>query len=291
MIDLHLHTTASDGTCSPQCLVSLLCASRARAISVTDHDTTAAVPLVRELAARAGLDFLSGIEITSVQDGHDVHVLGYAFDASSRRLQRFLRGQLADRVDRARAIGRRLMELGAGVDVERVIADGVREGGRVVGRPLIADALVRAGLARSRRDAFERFLGRDRPAYVPRTGPTPGEAIDVVVDAGGLASLAHPGLLHVDLDFDALTRRGLGALEAYHSDHDAATRAKYARLARTLSIGVSGGSDFHGEDVSRPRPLGSVSLPRRHYEQLLAIARARGCADVPEKDAGRHSGR
>ena len=130
MIDLHLHTTASDGTCTPQELVDLLRAARTRAFSVTDHDTTGALCEVRALAERYRLEFLPGIEITSVVDGHDVHLLGYAFDISSRKLQVFLRGQLAERVVRARAIGRRLTTLGAHVDVEAVIAAAAVHGGR-----------------------------------------------------------------------------------------------------------------------------------------------------------------
>jgi predicted metal-dependent phosphoesterase TrpH len=283
VIDLHLHTTASDGTCTPHELVALLRAARARAFSVTDHDTTAAIPAVRALADRVGLEFVPGIEVTSVLDGHDVHLLGYAFDPASRSLQAFLRGQIADRVARARKIARRLAEVGARIDVEEVIATAARQGGRAIGRPLIADELVRAGLARSRRDAFERYLGRDRPAFVPRSGPTPEDVIEVIGRARGLASLAHPGLLHVRVEVPSLVRKGLAAIEAYHSDHDTAQRARYARAARRAGLGVSGGSDFHGEDVSRPRPLGGVSLPRRHYEGLLAIARARQCATLPPR--------
>lgn len=283
MIDLHLHTTASDGTCSPQQLVDRVRAAGVRAFSVTDHDTTGALAPAAALAGRLGLEFLPGIEITSVMDGHDVHVLGYAFDASSCVLQDFLRGQVADRVARARAIGARLAELAVAIDVEAVIGAADRAGGQSVGRPLLADALVRAGHARSRRDAFDRYLGRGCPAFVPRCGATPEEVVAIIVAANGLPSLAHPGLLHVDVDVPALARKGLGAIEAYHSDHDTAARARFARLAGRLGVGVSGGSDFHGEDVSRPRPLGEVSLPRRHYERLLAIARSRACARVPHR--------
>ena len=276
-----MHTTASDGTCSPAQLVGLVRAAGITAFSVTDHDTTGALRDVRELAGHAGLEFVPGIEITSVVDGHDVHVLGYAFDEASAPLQEFLRAQREDRVRRAREIGRRLADLGAAIDVEAVIAAAARQGGRAVGRPLVADALVRAGHASSRRDAFDRFLGRDQPAFVPRCGAAPDEVVEVLTRARGLASIAHPGLVHVPLDVDGLARRGLAAIEVYHSDHDATQRAHFSRLAEQLGLAVSGGSDFHGEDVSRPRPLGRVSLPRRHYDRLLSVARERECASVP----------
>ena len=118
---------------------------------------------------------------------------------------------------------------------------------------------------------------------MPRSGPTPEDVIGIVAEAGGFASLAHPGLLHVPVCIATLARRGLAAVEAYHSDHDTAQRARYVKVAKQAGLGVSGGSDFHGEDASRPRALGGVSLPRRHYEGLLAIARARQCAAVPRR--------
>jgi hypothetical protein len=283
VIDLHLHTTASDGTCPAAALVQQLVRAGVRAFSVTDHDTTAGLDEARAFAARAGLEFVNGIEITAVLDGDDVHVLGYAFDPRSRELARFLEGQRADRIRRARDISRRLADLGVPIDVDSVIAAATHHGGRAVGRPLLADALVRAGHARSRREAFARYLGRDKPAFVPRHGASPEDVVAAITSARGLASLAHPGLLRDDSWIPRLVSAGLAALEAFHPDHDAARRERYSRMARRLGLAVSGGSDFHGEDAGRPRPLGCVTLPRRRYERLLAEARARDCADVPPR--------
>ena len=283
MIDLHLHTTASDGTSTPEALVAKVRAAGIRVMSVTDHDTTAALAVVRGLAERHGIEFLNGIEITSVVDEHDVHVLGYAFDTDCPKLAAFLRAQRADRVRRVRAIGARLVDLGVPVDVEAVIAVAEHHGGRSVGRPMIADALVRAGHARSRQDAFTRYLGRERPAYVPRTGPPPHEVVGIINEAKGLASLAHPGVTKQDACIPSMAQAGLAALEVYHSDHASRHRARYSRLARELGLAVTGGSDFHGEESGRPRPLGAVSLPRRHYEALVEVARTRECADVPRR--------
>lgn len=173
MIDLHLHTTASDGTNDPGDLLGLLRRAGIGTFSVTDHDTVAALAQCRALAHRLGLEFVGGIEITAVLDAEDIHVLAYAFDEASPRLTEFLRAQRADRVTRATEMGRRLADLGAPVDVGQVLAGAARHGSRLVGRPALADALVRAGHAASRQHAFEQFLGRDRPAYVARRGPSP----------------------------------------------------------------------------------------------------------------------
>jgi predicted metal-dependent phosphoesterase TrpH len=283
VIDLHLHTTASDGTSEPAALVRLVRHAGIRAFSVTDHDTIAALAECRALAHRWGLEFIGGIEITAVLDGADVHVLGYGFDEASPRLLEFLHGQRADRVRRAREMGRRLGDLGVPVDLTQVLERARHHGARSVGRPALADALVRAGHASSRQHAFDRFLGRDRPAYVPRIGATPREVVQLIVEAGGLPSIAHPGLLPRRRFIRELPAAGLAALEVYHSDHPPAVRQRLAAVATRLGLARTGGSDFHGDEASRPRPLGGIGLPRTHYERLLAEGRRRGCAALPPR--------
>jgi predicted metal-dependent phosphoesterase TrpH len=148
---------------------------------------------------------------------------------------------------------------------------------------MLADALVRAGHAHDRQDAFLRYLARDRPAYVPRTGPPPHEVVAIVNEASGLASIAHPGVTRQDACIAPLAKAGLAAIEVYHSDHASRHRSRYARLARELGLAMTGGSDFHGQEAGRPRPLGAVSLPRKHYHALVQLAQRRGCADVPRR--------
>lgn len=278
-----MHTTASDGRLSPAALVAEVRAAGITAFSVTDHDTVAALAEVRALAEREGLEFTGGIEVTAVRGTEDVHVLGYGFDEGSPRLLEFLRAQRADRVTRVEAMGRRLADLGMPVDVATVVADARRHGSRTVGRPALADALVRAGHAASRRDAFDRWLGRDRPAYVPRTAPAPREVVRMLADAGAIPAIAHPGLLSDDGFVRRLRPAGLAAIEVYHSDHTAAHRARYAALAAELGLARTGGSDYHGEDPGRPRPLGCARLPRVHYERLLAEGRRLGCPCLPRR--------
>jgi predicted metal-dependent phosphoesterase TrpH len=203
-----------------------------------------------------------------------VHVLGYFIDTASPSLRDFLTRQRRDRLRRVHEMGERLAALGVPVDVAPIAADAAR--GRSVGRPQVADALVAAGHVATRNEAFDRFLQAGAPAYVPRQGARPEEVIGIIHEAGGLASLAHPGVSRRDDLVPALVAAGLDALEARHSDHDAETEARYRALARDLGILVTGGSDFHGADAGhRVSAIGQVTLPREDFEALL-IFRTRG---------------
>ena len=188
-----------------------------------------------------------GIEITSIDDGRDVHMLGYFFDPASAALGRFLEGQRALRVARVREIGIRLSELGMPIDVEPVLQAAADRPGSSVGRPQLARALVAAGYVESVQQAFEQWLATGQPAYVPRTGPSPATAIAVIHDAGGVASFAHPGVTKRDSLIVTLVDRGLDAIEVYHSDHAPEDERAYQQLATRLGVLISGGSDFHGD--------------------------------------------
>ena len=272
MIDLHLHTTASDGLCAPGRLVEEAAAAGLTTIAVTDHDTVAGLAPAAERCAAAGLGFVPGIEITAVGFGRDVHVLGYFFDAGDPPLLAFLAQQRESRFARLTAIAGRLAALGVHVDVAPLIAEARRQGGRSVGRPQVARALVAAGHAADTNDAFERWLGVGRPGFVPRSGAPPGDVIEVIHRAGGLASLAHPGVTAVDARIPALVAAGLDAIEAYHSDHDAAACGRYLALARTHGLLVTGGSDYHGDPAHGLAP-GAVTLPAPEWEKLSAWPR------------------
>ena len=269
MIDLHLHTTASDGMLPAADLVARAVGSGLTTISVTDHDTTAGLEEAGLAASAAGLSLVSGIEITAVEKGQDIHVLGYFFDPADARLGEFLRAQRADRVRRVHAICERLLALGCEIDAGPLIAQSAG-GGRSVGRPHVADALVAAGHAVDRTDAFDRLIGRGRPAFVARTGASPIEVISIIRRAGGVASLAHPGLTARDDLVPELAAAGLGALEAVHSDHDRVTEAHYRRLAGQHGLAISGGSDFHGDGGRHPFALGMVALPAPDFAALQA---------------------
>jgi len=268
LIDLHLHTTASDGDLRPSDLVEAAQAAGLTIISITDHDTTAGLDEGRAAAQSRGLELVPGIEISAVADGRDLHVLGYFVDAGSSALREFLDRQQADRVRRVRVMADRLAALGCPIDPEPIIADARQ--GRSVGRPQIALALVAAGHVRTRDEAFTRYLEHDGSAYVPRAGTSPEDVVQVIHGAGGIASLAHPGVSRRDHLIPALADAGLDAIEARHTDHDAAAEAHYRSLARSHRLLVTGGSDFHGDGAHRAPRLGAVTLPFEDYAALRA---------------------
>jgi hypothetical protein len=279
MIDLHMHTIASDGRQTPEELVARAAEVGLRTISVTDHDTTASVAAAAAAAAAAGIELVTGIEMTAVYAGRDVHVLGYYLDTESRELRAAAEAQRAGRVQRAREIAERLGALGAPIDIDGLVARAPAGDAKSLARPQIAQALVHAGHVGSIQEAFDRFLTEGRPAYLPNSGRTPEDVVAIINRAGGLASLAHPGLLRQDELIPQLAEAGLGAVEAFHSQHDEATRQRYVEMARRHRLAVSGGSDYHGEGVRRAEFFGKVGLPAGHFAELRArAARARAAA-------------
>ena len=276
MIDLHLHTTASDGRLAPAAVVALAADRGLQIIAVTDHDTVAGLDEARDAARARGLRLVDGIEVTAVECGRDVHVLGYFFDPEDAALAGFLERQRGARIERVREIGARLGALGVRIDVAALIA-AAATAGRSIGRPAIADALVAAGHAADRHDAFERWLGAGAAAFVARCGPSLGEVVEAIVGARGIASLAHPGLLRLDEDIPRFVACGLAAIEARHRDHDTDAEARYRHIAAALDLAVSGGSDFHGEhERSRSGAAsypGAVSLGADDFAALESRAR------------------
>jgi hypothetical protein len=270
VIDLHLHTTASDGLLRPVELVDRAWRAGIKTMSVTDHDTVAAVPEVGAAAAASGLGFVTGIEITAVHDHRDVHVLGYFFDHENAELSAFLERQRADRVRRLSAIADRLAEMGKPIDRATLLKP--REDGRSIGRPMVAKALIKAGHVTDVRQAFDQLIGEGRPAFIPRTGPNPADVIAIISTAGGIASLAHPGLLKRDDLIADMVSAGLASLEAFHSEHNPATTEHYLALAARLGIAVSGGSDYHGEPERRRAAFGTVGLTADLFERLRVRA-------------------
>jgi predicted metal-dependent phosphoesterase TrpH len=267
LIDLHLHTTASDGLLAPAALVARAAASGLTTISVTDHDTTAGLSEAAAAGRVLDLRIIPGVEITAIEDGRDVHMLAYFIDTTSTLLREFLVAQRGDRLDRVRKIADRLGTLGHAIDVEPILT-AAAEHERSVGRPQIADALIAAGGAVSRDDAFHRLLGEGAPAFVPRTGPSPESVIGVVRQAGGVVSLAHPGLTKMDAIIPRLARAGLASLEVRHSEHAPETENRYRELAAHLGLAVSGGSDFHGDVGRRAGQIGRVTISEAELAAL-----------------------
>lgn len=267
LVDLHLHTTASDGRCTPRELVAQAVRAGVSVMAVTDHDTTAAVAEVRVAALAYGVQFIAGIEITAVDDQRDIHVLGYFLDPGHQALESFLTTQRMARVERVKAIASQLFGLGVPVSVEALLSSTATRTGRSIGRPQVARAMVEAGYVASVQEAFDRWLADGRPGFVPRDGASSETVVGIIHDAGGIASLAHPGKFSLESRVRALAKIGLDAVEVFHPDHDGALVDRYRSLARELGLLMTGGSDFHG-DPAHGRQPGSVSLPIAEFERL-----------------------
>jgi 3',5'-nucleoside bisphosphate phosphatase len=269
VIDLHTHTQASDGRLSPTDLVRQAWTAGITVLGVADHDTMGGLAEARRAADSFGLRLVDGVEVTAVEHGRDVHVLGYFVDAGNAGFRQFLKTQRDARITRAREIGAALARLGAPIDVDALLKS--EDADSALGRPAIAAALVNAGHVRSTREAFDRFLGTGGAAFVPRTGPTVVQAIAHIHDASGIASLAHPLQNRADQRIDEWAAASLDAIEVYHSDHDPEAVERYRSIAARLGLAVTGGSDYHGDDRADRARLGRVNLPSDEFERLCRL--------------------
>jgi predicted metal-dependent phosphoesterase TrpH len=278
MIDLHTHTNASDGRCSPPELVARAAAAGVTVLSVTDHDTVDACEAVAHACADAAIAFVPGIEITATRGDVDVHVLGYFLDPQAPDLKLFLAEQRRRRIDRVRRMIARLETLGIRLDADAILQPAIDQPGKSIGRPAIARALIAAGHVRSANDAFAIWLSRGRPAFIPREGAPTEVVFELIHAAGGIASLAHPVLLRHDEWVAGFASSGLDAIEAYHTNHDTAATARYRLIADRFGLAVSGGSDYHADDSHGSAHPGSVSLPEDAFAQLRERAARRATA-------------
>ncbi len=230
-------------------------------LALTDHDTTEGLAAALEAGRTCGVEVVPGVEINTDVGEHEVHVLGYYVDYHREDFQTFLGRRRAERVWRAERMVEKLAALGVPVAWTRVREIAV---GAAVGRPHIARALLEAGWVRSSQEAFERFLGRTGPAYVPRGTLTPEDAIAVILHAGGVPVLAHPGWASSGPILDrlaGLVQCGLAGIEVYYPDHTPAMVSAYLGLAHQYGLVATGGTDFHGGGLATRVPLGSVQIP------------------------------
>lgn len=266
-IDLHTHTTASDGTYAPAELVREAVRRGLRVLAITDHDSVEAVgPALATARDYPPLEVVSGIEINTDGPEGEVHVLGYFLDCTAAWLRDLLHEFREERAARIHRIAERLLALGHPIDAAEVFAL-VREGS--AGRPHVARVLVQRGYVATVREAFDRFLAAGRPAYVPHRKVEPREACDIIHRAGGLAVLAHPGF-HADPEplVRALAGTGhLDGLECYYAEHSPEQTARFLGLCRALDLVPTGGSDFHGPPV-RAALLGQPPVPWEAWEAL-----------------------
>ncbi|MDR2713821.1 MAG: PHP domain-containing protein [Clostridiales bacterium] len=240
--DLHVHSTASDGLWTVGKIIKTAKGMGLEGLAITDHDTTAGLDEALRLAEEFNFPLIPGVELSAEWQDLDIHILGYWLDhRQPRLLARLLQLQEARR-ERCRQIGARLASLGMPIDVDGLLA----AAGDSIGRPHIAYAMVNKSYCLSVTDAFRRHIGRGMPAYVPREKFSPYEAVEMVLAAGGVAVLAHPGLTFPDDLLYDLIKLGLGGIEIYHPEHTPGQERKYLKIAGEYGLAYTGGSDFHG---------------------------------------------
>lgn len=270
-LDLHLHSTASDGSEPPEEVAARAAREGVEVIALTDHDAVAGIPPLRVRAEAAGLRVINGVELSVNEEGFDVHVLAYGFDPDvpgfASSLQRWRDG----RHERARKILSRLKGIGIRISIEDVEA--IADGG-AIGRPHVAEALLREGFVESPNEAFQRYLGHHAPAYVPKVTVSMAEAGAIVREAGGVTVLAHPGTLNRDYLIAGWAVKGLDGIEVWHTKHDASAVKRYSALAATHRLLMTGGSDYHGERTPGVR-IGSVPVPDSVLAPLDEAIRSR----------------
>lgn len=271
--DLHLHTHFSDGTYSPEELVAHAVRVGLRAIAVTDHDTVEGCDRAGRACAASGLDFVPGTELTCELEGCELHLLGYYLDTTHPRLLQEMAVFQRVRQERVREMVAKLNELDLPITAEAVFA---LANCRSPGRPHVARALVQQGICGTLDEAFERFLRKHRPAWVPKFKMSARHAIRLVHEAGGLAVLAHPGLNHNDRIIPRLVEAKVDGIECWHTKHTRTMADHYAAVARQYGLLITGGSDCHG--LSKGKPLiGTVRLDWPYFEAL----KARGASPRP----------
>jgi len=267
-IDLHSHSTASDGQYRPAEVAARAAEAGLAVWALCDHDTVAGLGEAAEAAAARGLRFVPGIELSAFLERREIHLLGHFVDPIHPALQAF-EDFLADhRRQRMRRIVERLGALGVHVTeaaIERL------SGGKTLGRPHVARAIVESGVVATVREAFDRFLGEGQPAYVSRYRLEAADAVALVRGAGGTVTIAHPGVSKLEVaEVARLAEAGVCGIEAHHPDHNPSVRDKYLRAAAASGLVATAGSDYHGPDVSPDRTLGMVSMDEAALEALEA---------------------
>jgi predicted metal-dependent phosphoesterase TrpH len=268
VIDLHSHSTASDGVFPPAQVADQAAAAGLAVWALTDHDSVAGIPEAAGAAARHGLRLVPGIELSTFIDRREIHVLGHFLDPGSRAIREFEDLLAEKRRVRMGEIIQKLAAVGVAVlpeDIEKYA------GGKILGRPHVARALVEHGHASSVKEAFDRWLGDGKPAFVPRFRLEAKDAIALIRGAGGVATVAHPGLSRVERgELQRMAEWGLGGVEVSHPEQNPSVRDKYRKLCGELGLVPTAGSDFHGEAVAPGRRFGDCSMSEAELAALEA---------------------
>lgn len=268
VIDLHSHSKASDGQYLAVEVAEKAAAGGLAVWALCDHDTVAALPAAAAAAARHGMRFVPGIELSAFLDRKEIHLLGHFVDPEHAALKRFEDELAVHRRARNEQIVEKLAALGVRIRVEDIEKF---SGGKTVGRPHVARAIVETGMVGSVKEAFDRYLGEGRPAYVQRYRLEVDDAVRLVRSAGGTVTIAHPGVSRLDRgDAMRLKQAGVAGIEVHHVEHNPSVREKYLRLAEELDLVPTAGSDYHGPEIAPDRHFGDVSMSSEDLARLEA---------------------
>jgi predicted metal-dependent phosphoesterase TrpH len=273
-VNLHVHTNVSDGRYSPSEVVQRAVRSGLRYLAITDHDTVSGIAAALETArAYPGLTLIPGVEINTDVPSGEAHVLGYFIDHTHQELLTLLSEMRCSRQERAQSMIAKLESLGIRISWERVKEIAKTD---AIGRPHIAQALLEKGYITDLKEAFDRYIGRDKPAYVERTKVSPLEATRLISRANGLPVLAHPlTVADPEVMTSQLKEGGLVGLEVYYGGYSAPDVSRLLTLAAKYDLIATGGSDFHGLDEKTETPLGRPAVPLESARQLINLAKRR----------------
>ena len=264
-VDLHIHTTCSDGVLSPKDIVLKAKFAGLKAISITDHDTIKAIDIAKDEADSVGLELVSGVEMSATYDDVDVHILGYFINTKHAPLNEYLDKCKISRLKRAEKMVHNLSKMGVNIDVDQIL---VKAQNGSVGRPHIAAVLQERGYVKTYSEAFGKYLGAHSPAYVKSIETPPAEVIEMISNAGGLSFLAHPGRSIPDDMLRYLIDLGLDGIEIIHPSHDEYQVQYYKEIANEYFLLFSGGSDYHGARQQDEVNFGQVTIQYSWLEKI-----------------------
>ncbi|MEA1980120.1 MAG: PHP domain-containing protein [candidate division Zixibacteria bacterium] len=270
-VDLHLHTTCSDGKKTPSEVLDIVRKKNLVAFSITDHDSLDGYFAVRKLLKQGDPELIPGVEFSVSFEGGDLHLLAYDFDPDDKAINERLSHFQVNRNKRAQLMVKKLNELGLNISFEMVekFADGAS-----VGRPHVAQAIYESGAVKEYEMAFAKYIGNDKPGYVPKTNFSPQEAMDLIKNANGVAIMAHPVIDNNERFIEMMVKYGLDGIEVYHPYHKQRDTDRLKSLAERFRLIVSGGSDYHGRE-NRYGFIGSQKVPVSCFENIRRITQKR----------------
>lgn len=267
-VDLHIHTTFSDGTLTPYEVVEKGYYKNLSALGITDHDTMEGIAAAEIAGKKFGVEIIPGFEFSTDYEGNELHILGYYCSQDNAILTEILNIVKDSRFERMVSMVEKIKKLGLNIELSDILKT-IK--GDILGRPHLAAVICQKGYCKSSREAFQKYIGKDCPAYVERFKVNTFEAIDMIVKAGGIPVLAHPGIYDADELIPLLKNGGLSGIEVFHPDHDINAIFRYKEIASKYDLLITGGSDFHDQEIGSSTLLGNITVDYTCVEKMKSI--------------------